>query len=160
MVQKTTLLLLLTALVSCNNSNSKSDKELIQSAQGLLGNWELKLADGVLSENWIKINDSTYNGNSVFLKGTDTIHQETMILQQLGENLTYKTLIKGQNNNEPIIFLYKETETNQFVFENLNNDYPQKIKYTTTVPNKLTAEISGLQLKKPHSEKYTLGKKN
>ncbi|WPR70233.1 DUF6265 family protein [Flavobacterium sp. NG2] len=160
MVQKITLLLLIIALVSCNNSNSKSDKELIQSAQGLLGTWEYQAPDGILVENWIKVNDSTYNGSSLFIKGKDTIHQERIVLQQLGENLTYKTLIKGQNNNEPIVFLYKETEENKLVFENTNNDYPQLIKYTVTVPNKLTAEISGLQLKKPHSEKYTLGKKN
>ena len=160
MVQKTTLLLLLIAFVSCNKSSSKSDKELILAAQGLLGNWELKTTDGILSESWVKVNDSTYNGSSLFLKGKDTIHHETIILQQLGENLTYKTRIKGQNNDDPIIFLYKETTENEFVFENPNNDYPQKIKYTTATPNKLTAEISGLQSKKQHSEKYTLGKKN
>ncbi|WP_423915523.1 DUF6265 family protein [Flavobacterium sp.] len=155
-----TLLLLLTALASCNNNSSKSDKELIQSTQGLLGNWEVKLSDGILSENWVKVNDSMYNGKCFFLKGKDTLHHETMTIEQLGENLTYKTFIKGQNNDEPIIFLYKEVAENQLVFENKTNDYPQLIKYNVSVPNRLITEISGLQLKKPHTEKYTLGKKN
>ena len=159
MIQKITLLSLLITLVSCEKE-SKSDHELIQSSEWLLGNWEQKISYGVLTENWIKVNDSTYNGTSIFIIGNDTIHKETIILQQIGENLTYKTNIKGQNNNKMILFLSKGAVENQLIFENLNNDYPQKIEYSKPNKNELITKISGIQSGKPNSEKYHLSKKN
>jgi hypothetical protein len=157
MIQRITLISILITLASCEKS-SKSDNELIQSSEWLLGNWEQKNDEGVLIEKWVKVNDSTYNASSLFLKGKDTIHKESIVLQQTGDNLTYKTTIKGQNDDQPILFLGKEYVENQLVFENLNNDYPQKIKYSQSNASQLATEISGIQLGKPASEKYKLSK--
>jgi hypothetical protein len=33
-----------------------------------------------------KANDSTYNGQAYFMKGTDTIHAEKILLQQVEDN--------------------------------------------------------------------------
>ncbi|MCW2121236.1 DUF6265 family protein [Flavobacterium sp. 7A] len=157
MLQRISLLTILITLVSCDK-NSKPEYELIQSSEWLLGKWEQTNVDGILSENWTKVNDSTYNGSSLFLKGKDTIHKETMVLQETAETLTYKTTIYGQNNDEPILFLAKESEENQMVFENLNNDYPQKIKYSQPNASLLLTEMSGIQLGNTTTEKYSLKK--
>lgn len=156
-MQKITLLPLLLLLVSCGES-SKSNYELMQSSEWILGKWEYKDTDGILTENWTKINDSVYNGTSYFVKGKDTIHEETVVLNQIGESQTYKTTIKGQNEDLPILFLAKEAVENQLVFENLNNDYPQTIKYTNGNAGQITTEISGKQFGKMTTEKYTLKK--
>ena len=157
MLQRISLLSILLTLVSCDKS-SKPEYELMQSSEWIVGKWEQRHADGILSENWTKVNDSTYNGTSLFLKGKDTIHKETMVLQETAETLTYKTTIYGQNNKVPILFLAKESEENQLVLENLNNDYPQKIKYAQPNANQLLIEMSGIQLGKTTSEKYNLTK--
>ncbi|MFT5251891.1 MAG: hypothetical protein ACI87N_000887 [Flavobacteriales bacterium] len=156
---KIILLFLVLALVSCKNSDSdKNEKEKIKMAHWLLGTWENKSADGVLSEIWTKTNDSTYQAQSFFIKGKDTIHFETIVLQQVGEDLTYSANIKGQNEDKPVAFSLAETTENQLVFENQKHDYPQKISYQKAANNNLVTTISGLVNGKTSAEKYTLVK--
>jgi hypothetical protein len=48
----------------------------------ILGNWESKSDEGTLTESWSKVNDSTFQATSYFIKEKDTIHFETITLQQ------------------------------------------------------------------------------
>ena len=157
MFQKTTLILLLLAIVSCKNSDT--DKfEKIKAANWLLGNWENKAIDGTLTETWRKVNDSTFQAESYFIKEKDTLHFESITLQQKGEELTYSAAVKGQNNDKPVAFkLTAETEK-QMVFENPKHDYPQKISYTLITADSLVAKISGNQQGKPSSEQFSMKK--
>jgi hypothetical protein len=160
MYKKITFLLLITILVSCKNADAddsdKNEKDKIRTAHWLIGSWEFKSTDGILSENWKKLNDSTYRGESYFIKGTDTLHCETITLQQKEEDLSYLTTIIGQNNDEPISFALTETTEKQLVFENQKLDYPKKIIYNHLSKDSLVTEISGLQSGKPSSEKYLM----
>jgi hypothetical protein len=159
MYKKMPLLLLALAFISCKNGDSDTnEKEKIKSAHWLLGSWESKSAEGVLSETWTKTNDSTFQGQSYFIKEKDTIHFETIVLQQKGEALTYKATVKGQNEDKPVSFLFTETIANQLAFENPKHDYPQKITYQKDAKNNLVATISGLIDGKQSTEKYTLAK--
>ncbi len=157
MRKKITFLFLAIGLFSCKNSD-KNEKEKIKAVHWLLGKWENKTNDGTLSEIWEKVNDSTFKGQSYFIKDKDTLHFETILLQQNGENLTYKTIIKGQNNDEAVSFLLNTEIENQWFFENPKHDYPQKISYTPTNKNSMVAKISGIQQGKPSSEQYTMTK--
>ncbi|KDN54359.1 DUF6265 family protein [Flavobacterium seoulense] len=155
-MQKTASFLLLLLIVSACQKNKNSEKELIKKADWLIGNWETKTNIGTLSENWKKVNDSTFKAQSLFIKEKDTIHNESILLQQKGEFLTYTATIKGQNDDKPIIFQLKEDVENELIFENLKNDYPQKISYKKSANNSLITQISGLQLGKPSAEKYIM----
>jgi hypothetical protein len=157
MFQKTTLILLLLAIVSCKKSDS-NEKEKIKAANWLLGNWENVSKDGKLSENWIKINDSTFEAQSLFIKDKDTLHFESINLQQKGEELTYSATVKGQNNDEAIAFKLTISNEKEMTFENPKHDYPQKISYTLVTPDNLVAKISGIQQGKPSSETYSMKK--
>ena len=110
----------------------------------------------MLSENWEKVNDSTFKAQALFIKEKDSIHNENILLEQKGETLTYTTTIKGQNDDKPIHFKLIADNENEVVFENLKNDYPQKISYKKMDNNSITTEISGVQFGKPSSEKYIL----
>lgn len=160
MYKKITLLLLITIAISCKKSDDtgtdNNEKDKIKTAHWLLGQWETKSEDGTLTETWKKANDSTYNGHSFFLKGKDTIHYETIVLQQIEEQLSYNANVRGQNDDKPVAFLLTETKENQLVFENPAHDYPQKISYTQVSKDSLVAEISGIQSGKPSSEKYVM----
>ena len=147
MFQKTTLLLVFVALASCNNNANKNEK--IKASQWLLGTWTQQSEQGILEETWKSVNDSTFEGTSYFIKGKDTLHNETIVLQQKGENLIYKATVKGENNDE--------AEKN-LVFENPKHDYPQKINYKLADATTLIAKISGKQAGKVTSETYTLKK--
>lgn len=157
MLQKTTLILLLLAVVSCKNSDSNKN-EKIKAASWLLGNWENKAVDGTLTESWEKVNDSTFQAQSYFIKEKDTVHFESIILQQKGENLTYNATVKGQNNDKPVAFKLTTATDKQVSFENLKHDYPQKISYTQITPDSLVAKISGIQQGKPSAEAFSMKK--
>ena len=153
MFQRTTLILLLLAIVSCKNSE-KDEKDKIKSANWLLGKWSTKTADGDLSEKWIQLNDSTFQGESFFIKGKDTLHFESILLQQNGEELIYNATVKGQNENKAVAFNMTAGTEKQLVFENPKHDYPQKITYSLINKDSLVASISGVQLGKPSAEKF------
>lgn len=160
MYKKFAFLALITIFVSCKKTDAddsdNNEKDKIKTAHWLIGKWETKSADGTLTETWKKANDSTYNGQSFFLKGKDTIHYETIVLQQIGEQLSYNANIRGQNQDKPVAFVLTETNENHLVFENPKHDYPQKISYTQVSKDSLVAEISGIQLGKLTSEKYIM----
>lgn len=153
MFQKMTLLLLLLAIVSCKNTEA-TEKDQIKTANWLLGKWNTKIADGDLSENWKQLNDSTFQAESFFIKGKDTLHSESITLQQKKEELFYNATVKGQNENKAITFKLTSKTEKQLIFENPKHDYPQKITYTLINKDSLVASISGVQLGKTSSEKY------
>jgi hypothetical protein len=159
MFQKTTLLLFLLALIACKKSEA-NEKDKIKTSNWLLGTWENKSSEGNLSEIWKKVNDSTFQAQSYFIKEKDTLHFEFITLQQKGEELTYSAAVRGQNNDKPVAFkLTTETEK-QLIFENPKHDYPQKISYTQITPDSLVAKISGIQQGKPSSETFSMKKIN
>lgn len=157
MFQKMTLVIILLALVSCKDSGA-NEKEKIKAANWLLGNWESKSVEGNLTETWKKVNDSTFQAQSYFIKEKDTLHFETITLQQKGEELTYTAAVKGQNNDKPIDFKMTTSTEKQMVFENAKHDYPQKISYTQVTTDNIVAKISGIQQGKPSSEQFSMKK--
>lgn len=158
MFQKITLTALIIAFVSCQKKETV-EKDKIKKADWLIGNWENTSPDGILTENWEKVNDSTFNAASYFIKGKDTIHFENIILAQLGETLTYKATVKGQNDDKPVSFPSTSESDKQLVFENPKHDYPQKITYTKGANKTLTAKISGKLNGKPTTERFIMKKK-
>jgi hypothetical protein len=157
MFQKITLLLLLLALISCKNSGS-NEKDKIKEARWILGEWESKSADGNLSETWKKVNDSTFQAQSYFIKEKDTLHFESITLQQNGEVLSYNAIVKGQNSDKPVSFKLTNSTEKQLIFENPKHDYPKKIIYTQINEDNLVAEISGTLEGKATSEKFAMNK--
>jgi hypothetical protein len=144
-------------LFSCS-TNSK--KEKIKASEWLIGEWKNQSIEGVLKENWAKSNDSTLTAGSFFIKDTDTLHFENITLKEIDGELVYETTILGQNNDKPIVFnLLSQTE-NELVFENLQNDYPQKIKYQHNSKTAITISISGKQTKRIVSEVFKMNKSN
>ncbi|WP_348824177.1 DUF6265 family protein [Flavobacterium aestuarii] len=157
MFQKATLSLLLLVIISCKDKTA-TEKDQIKSANWLLGNWASKIDDGILLENWKQINDSTFQGESFFIKGKDTLHFESITLQQKGEELFYNATVKGQNENKAVPFRLTSKTEKQLVFENPKHDYPQKITYTQISKDSLVASISGVQLGKASAEKFGMKK--
>lgn len=150
-------LILLLTFASCKKSeDNKNDK--IKSAAWLLGHWENNSEIGNLSENWKKANDSTFKGESFFIKNKDTLHFESMTMQQNGEDLIYNAKVDGQNKNESIPFKLKSITDKQLIFENVKHDYPQKIVYSKITKDSLVAVISGIQEGKLSSEQFSLKK--
>jgi hypothetical protein len=145
--------------ISCQNKSEKNFEQL-EKMNWLIGNWENKMDDGILSETWKKENDSTFSGKSYFIVNSkDTVHSETIILTQLNNQLIYSPTVKGQNNDESVDFKLSSESEDTFVFENPKHDYPQKIVYKKVTKNSLVATISGMQQGKQSTESYPMKKK-
>jgi hypothetical protein len=154
---KKTILFLITILLFASCQKSKEVSKIV-GTDWLLGKWENKSDEGNLLEIWTKANDSIYIGESYFIKGKDTLHFEKIQLKQKGENLFYIPTVKGQNNDKPVTFIFKDTIGKQLVFENPKHDYPQKISYLPISKDRMIIQISGIQQGKPSSTKYSLKK--
>lgn len=149
----------LTLLVSCQN---KSDKkfEKLEKMNWLIGQWENTTPEGYLTETWIKTNDSTFSGQTYFIiNKKDTVHNESIVLTQVNDDLVYRPTVKGQNNDEAVDFKLTSEAENIFAFENPKHDYPQKIVYKKINEKSLVATISGKQQGKPSTESYPMQKK-
>jgi len=145
--------------LSCQPSSDKKFEQL-EKMNWLVGQWENKMPEGVLTETWTKDNDSTFSGTTYFIMNKkDTVHSETIILKQVNDELVYRPTVKGQNNDEPVDFILSSESENSFSFENPKHDYPQKIVYKKVNETKLVATISGLQQGKQSSESYQMNKK-
>ena len=147
---------------SCNNSNTIETKSnefsAIENASWLMGEWQNTSSEGILTETWEKLNDSTYAGKSFFFIGNDTVSSETIRIEQHGKSLLYIPTVKDQNNEQPISFALISSTTQQMVFENPKHDFPQKISYTQTNKTSLIAEISGMVNGKKKSQSFPMQK--
>lgn len=146
-------------LASCQ-TKSEQNFEKLEKMNWLIGQWESKTPEGLLTETWTKENDSTFSGQTYFIKNVkDTLHSESIVLTQLKEELIYRPTVKGQNNDEPVDFKLTSGEESSFTFENTKHDYPQKIVYKKVNDTSLVATISGKQQGKTSFESYPMTKK-
>ena len=146
--------------VTCNTSDNSNQFHLIENANWLIGKWQHISSEGILTETWEKLNDSTYAGKSFYVIGKDTVSSEKIRIEQHGKTLLYIPTVKDQNNEQPISFALTSSTTQQMVFENQKHDFPQKISYTQTNKTSLTAEISGLVNGKKKSQSFPMQKVN
>ena len=146
--------------VTCNTSDNSNQFHLIENANWLIGEWQNISSEGILTETWEKLNDSTYAGKSFFVIGKDTVSSETIRIEQHGKTLLYIPTVKDQNNDQPISFVQTSSSTNQMIFENQKHDFPQLISYTQTNKTALVAEISGVINGKKKSQSFPMQKMN
>jgi hypothetical protein len=157
---KTSITIITILLLASCQTKSEQNFEKLEKMNWLVGQWENKTPEGLLIETWTKDNDSTFSGQTYFIKNEkDTVHSESIVLTQLKDELIYRPTVKGQNNDEPVDFNLTSDVENSYTFENPKHDYPQKIVYKKTNETSLVATISGKQQGKQSSESYPMTKK-
>jgi hypothetical protein len=145
-----------------NESNSQDHSEKteklitvppLDTMKWLIGSWENKNENGVMTETWSQQDDSALTGivtASYLFKDesmdeprlrTDTL--ETIRIEQLWGKLSYIPAVKDQNNGMPVKFKMTFCNAERFVFENPDHDFPQKITYERIGADSLVATVSG-----------------
>jgi len=150
-MKKIWILLFGVLLVSCNQK-SKSKQEVVAentevsdeaiNFDWLLGKWRrANEEEGKETfENWKKMNDSEYKGLGFTMQNGDTIKQEKIKLIYIKGNWDLK--VKAPEDPEFITFKGTSFNKNEFICENSELEFPNKIKYWKN-GEKINAAVSG-----------------
>lgn len=141
--------------ISCGNNANKYEE--LAKAKWLIGKWGQTSPQGTMVESWEIKNDSTFEGATHFIVGTDTVFSETITLEQRGKEVNYIANVSNQNDGKPVAFKMTSANEKKLVFENPAHDFPQKITYELK-GNLLMAEISGKENGKPKTESFPMEK--
>lgn len=130
------VILICLCLITSNAFAQKSD-----ALKWVCGTWVLKTSRGDMVEKWVAINDSTFRGKSMMVKAPgDSTAQETIELQWRNKVWLYVPTVQGQNNNRPVVFPIIFLGREEFIAQNPNHDFPQRIAYRR-VKSQLFASI-------------------
>ena len=94
----------------------------------LTGSWKRIAGTGFVFENWHKVSENTFEGVGLKVVDDDTTVLERLRLEQFGAEIFY--VAKVDHNELPVAFKLVKKSENQWVFENLAHDFPQRITYT------------------------------
>ncbi|MGB4774266.1 MAG: DUF6265 family protein [Daejeonella sp.] len=142
---------LIISLFSCHNTGKNNNSSIstipglnkIQQLEWLIGNWKNSTVNGQLYEIWTKRNDTLYSGHSFMITKGDTAFSERITLQLKEGNLFYIPIVSDQNKGKAVSFKLISDTKGEFVFENKEHDFPQRIIYKNPVPDSLFARIEG-----------------
>ena len=132
--------LILIFLLSAFAFTNGEDK--MQSFNWLIGSWTMNTNRGAIMESWIKLNDSTIGGESIFIKNTGgTEQREKLRFIYSNKEYFYCVTFLGQNNNEEVKFRITSFTDSSFVSENLQHDFPKRIIYNKVAKDTIHAYV-------------------
>lgn len=146
------LFFILIVLNSCKNNSEKQHSETeitsqkfekIDQLQWLLGTWTNETGEEFSQETWSMENASTFTAFSFTQVGNETVFAETMALEEKADDLLLTVATANQNDKNPVTFKMVSSENGQFIFENKNHDFPERIIYSNPAKDSLHAWIEG-----------------
>lgn len=152
-------------MISCKKEKEtviekqKRQFEVLEKANWFLGRWENNSPEGNLSENWKKLNDSTFLGESYFVIKNDTVFAERVSLEERNGKLSYVVTVPNQNDAKPVAFELTKNTVRKLIFENPKHDFPNTIIYNQVGNDSLVAEIRGMKDGKEKKEFFRMVKK-
>jgi len=118
--------------------------QLFEDWKSLVGYWEFQTAEGVFSEEWNLLNDSTYVGIGMLKSQTgDTLFAEDLRVIKTGEEVYYVARIDSKNDGKEVLFRLEKNDDFQWYFTNPNHDFPKVISYTLRSPEYLYVWVEG-----------------
>jgi len=157
-----TFLMLLT--FSCSQKKKDGEvqlevKEKKIAADWILGQWFHETEEGVLLEDWEKLNDSIYLGKSYLMAEGDTLFSETLTINLKGDSLVYSS-----QNLQTIHLKTKDFNGihNNYDYFEVRNDlqaFPKTIKYQALNDTLLMIEIGGIIDGEQETQPYQMTKR-
>lgn len=107
----------------------------------LHGTWKMQTKRGAICEEWKLINKDYLQSRGYYVKGNDTITNETVALENKTGGIFYTSTVANQNDKKPIAFKLTSSANGKFVFENPEHDFPKRIVYELINKDSLHAFI-------------------
>lgn len=120
------------------------------------GVWFMPQDRGDRLEMWAFEDDSTMVGREVRIKQEDgdTVLLKSMRLELRGEVILYHLTVRGLNNNKPVPYELVLADRDGYLFENLEQDNPQKIRYRQLGRRELQVTTEGKRGNRTITEEY------
>lgn len=134
-------------------SGMQCAKNKLSTFNWLLGTWKMETGETYFVEEWRKVNDSTFEASSYKYSAQDTatkIPLESVQLVWKKGNAFYVPTVTGQNKGQPVYFKFMGIEKQEFLFENKEHNFPQRIYYKPVSANQLYARVEGI-----YNERFT-----
>jgi hypothetical protein len=142
---------------SCNEKTKAHEPHpLLGEMSWLIGTWKSSSPDGEFYEIWNAFHDSAYKGIGFMLVKGDTLFSEIISLELRGGELYYIPTVSGQNEGMPVSFKLISSTPGNFVFENKQHDFPQRIIYSHPSADSLHARIEGIQEGEFRKEEFAM----
>ena len=107
---------------------------------GLAGCWERNDRGSLITEMWMKPAGTSLIGSGRTVKNGKTTDYEFLRIEQREDAIYY--VAKPRTNAQETAFKLKTSSINEFVFENPEHDFPQRILYKIN-GDSLAARIDG-----------------
>jgi len=117
----------------------------------LEGTWKSESNQGYVYEQWIKAGTNKWEcrGGEVYKK--DTVFKEFITLQKIHNYWVYIPVLGKQ---DPVLFTMRELESNLYIFENKEHEFPQRIIYeyldATTFKTSVEGVVKDKEMKEVH----------
>ncbi len=131
-------------LISCNNSEKKELATVQKksfSSNWIIGKWLAKDSSASLTETWSMLNDSTLESNVWKYSGTDSVLSEILQISFDASGTYFKPIMIDNNRDINVVFNLNSADTNELVFENFSNNFPQIISYKKIHQDSIVATI-------------------
>jgi Domain of unknown function (DUF6265) len=133
------------ALLLAMHLGASAQASGIQRLAWLQGCWKIDTPERVVEEQWSAPRAGHMLGASRTVRGDKLVAHEFVLLRERGEQLAYEVQPSGQ---AATVFLSIKLEEASVVFENLQNDFPQRVAYERK-GDQLLAWIEGLRPGQP-----------
>lgn len=117
------------------------DNKTFQQLHSLKGTWKMQTKRGAICEEWKIVNKDYLQSKGYYIKGADTIVNETVALENKNGGIFYTSTVANQNEGKPTAFKLTSSASNKFVFENPAHDFPKRLVYELVNKDSLHAFI-------------------
>jgi hypothetical protein len=123
------------------NANAQTCHSL-EELEKMIGNWSFETETEIITESWIKISHHSFEGVGHSInKFSDERNTETLRLVEMSGDIFY--IAKVSHNNLPVAFKLTSCTVKQFIFENPDHDFPQKLTYDFKSDHEIHVLVSG-----------------
>jgi len=107
------------------------------------GEWTFVNEDVLMTESWAPAGDAHLQGITLASRNRDTLFYETLSIVQTDTGIYYIARVKGENNGNAIAFRLETLNSDSVVFTKPLHDFPQRIVYCKTAPDRMEAILTG-----------------
>lgn len=147
--------LLLSPLLVIWSGCSSSPSGRATPFSALCGQWQGKAGNGVFYENWRQEDDLTYAGEGYYVEKGDTLVSEKITICKISQFWCFIAIV---NESSPVLFTLSEPEGKEWIFENREHDFPQRVIYSMQEDGSLVARVEGKEKGEFRKEEFMLRK--